>query len=1248
LTEGSPVSRLTRLARQFRDLLLTTLAVIIISMAVLVGIGRTLLPHADALRPWLERQLSQRAGQTVALDRVEAQWPRLTPSLTLIGLKVGDDQDQGLEIDTARLEFHLPNLLDADANLMRLVVLGLEVLLAPDERGRWGVELAAGVVIRGATTGSGLLGADVLIRDTRLRIRPRAGPEVALLVPEGWVRREGDRTLIHGSLQSGRERAPGSGIRLRLDHPDGRWQAAEGWLGIDDLALAEWLPELGPDSALASTRASLESWVQWSAADQQMRLDLDFELDHDSESLPLTGRATAVRTGQTYQAQLDWLARDGATIGEGLALAHDGRRWALAVDALDLAAMHAALAPWLGTIQGWPESMNGQVHGLLAGLDGDWSVHAADGRIEQLSVALADPLPSVQALDLRLDRLGDRLVIVPSGQPALRWPGLLRAEVGFDDLAGQVIVARDSVELRGLSIDSAVVAATADGWIYLEQPRPFLDLFIRADRVGPIDPRPYLPHRIIPSPAMRWLDQALVWVGDAQGYVNLHLRAGTRTRDLHPGSYQAHVDFRDVDVDYWPEWPGARALNGQAEFIGRRLSGDIEQARLGEIIVRASEVRIADLSAPELALDLSSSGTDAGDLSMTLSEIPFSGWQAVLAPMRWSGPIDLDAALRLPFRRMRDWGIDGSAKLAGATLELPLIDTRLAGLSATVAFDRSGIKPVRVDAHLAEQPHSLTVAAGFESPAWLELSASLNPVSLMPGSGLLGALGRRTDGRSDWHYRLEGRGGEGIRMILASDLEGMALDWPEPFSKSAAAVWPLEAELLLGNGDADLAFSLDRLVSGRIGLGKDQWSTSLAFGELPSAISLPPGLTVSGRVDELALDDWFGLLELPDPGTRAPVPGSIKVDLAAGSVDLGGIRTGAALLAVDRTDSALSFALDSAELAGAVTVPVQAEAGRAIVADLARVHFPAGVDQALAEELQRSPPDAAISRFSPAGLPPFSMVIEDLRRGELELGRMRLEAHPVGNGLEMELLDISGPDLRLQGSGRWIDTDEGPRSQFAGRVSTPSLSALLNSAGYDPGIEAARAQVDLDVQWPGGPADFSLSRLLGRLDLRIGDGQIPEARPGAGRLLGLVSFNAIPRRLMLDFRDVFSPGMRFDEIEGVFELAGGLARTEGLVLRAPAAVMTISGNTDMVAREYDQTLRVEPGLGASLPVIGGLAGGPIGAAAGLVLRQLFERPLRDVAEVRYRITGPWESPQIELVDARVVEKSAAVAPSEQD
>lgn len=1248
MTESSSPDRFARLAGQLRALALTTLAVIIIATAVLVGVGRTLLPHADRLRPWLEAELSERLGQTVLLERVEAQWPRLTPSLTLLGLQVGEEREQGLEIDAARLEFHLPNALDPGANLMRLVVLGPEVLLAPDEQGRWGAELAAGAMFRGTLAESRLPGADVLIRDARLRIRPGSGAELSLLLPEGGIRRDGDQTLLYGSLQSGQGTAERSGVRLRLHHPDGRWRAAEGWLAIEDLAVADWLTGLDPRWELASTRANLHSWLQWSAADDHLRLDLDFEMRHEADAAPLAGRAMVVREGRILQGQIAHLTRAGETIARGLALARDERDWALAVDALDLGGLHTVLSPWLGALPGWPESVDGDVHDLVLGLEDRSSVHAAKGRIEQLSFDLADPFPSVEALNLRFGRLGDRLVVAPSGQPAIRWPHLLRADIELDDIAGRAVLTRDTIELRNLSIDSKMAAAVADGWIYLEQPRPFLDLFIRADRVGPIDPRPYLPHRLIPPPALRWLDQALVRVDDARGHVNLHLRAGTRTRELHPGSYQAQIDFRGVDLDFWPDWPVARGLRGQAEFVGRRLSGRINEARLGQIDVRASAVEIADLVTPELTLSLHSNGGDAGDLAATLAAIPFAGWQAVLEPMRWSGPVDLTAALGLPFRRMRDWTINGTASLNGATLDLSTVDLRLASLSATVDFDQAGIEPVRVDTEVDGKPLELALAAGFEAPAWLELSAELNPADLVRRSGFPAALSERTSGRSAWRYRLEGNDGEGLRMSLTGDLEGLALDWPAPFVKPAPAAWPFEAEMILVDDRVDLGFRLDRLVSGRLAIADDHQSTALAFGGQPLALPSPDGLTVSGQVDALALDDWFALLQARGESTRAPWPESLAVDLAAERVELAGITTGAARLAMNRSESALTLDLDSPELAGTLTVPTRTEAGRAIVADLARVYLPPGVDQQLARELQAQPLAGSTSRFSPAGLPPFSMVIEDLRRGDLELGRLRLEAHPLSAGLEIELLDINGPDLRLQGNGRWVDAEGGPRSRFTGRISTPSLSALLNSAGYDPGIEASRARVDLDVQWPGAPVDFSMNRLLGKLELWIADGQIPEARPGAGRLLGLVSFNAIPRRLMLDFRDVFSPGMRFDEIEGSFELAGGTARTEGLVLRSTAAVMTITGQTDMVAREYDQTLRVEPGLGASLPVIGGLAGGPVGAAAGLVLRQLFDGPLRDVAEVRYRITGPWDSPQIELVDARVIEQGETDPAPEQD
>jgi uncharacterized protein YhdP len=54
-------------------------------------------------------------------------------------------------------------------------------------------------------------------------------------------------------------------------------------------------------------------------------------------------------------------------------------------------------------------------------------------------------------------------------------------------------------------------------------------------------------------------------------------------------------------------------------------------------------------------------------------------------------------------------------------------------------------------------------------------------------------------------------------------------------------------------------------------------------------------------------------------------------------------------------------------------------------------------------------------------------------------------------------------------------------------------------------------------------------------------------------------------------------------------------------------------------------------LGNTLPVIGALAGGPGGAAAGLALQGLLQKQLGEAGQVKYSITGSWDDPLIEPV-----------------
>jgi uncharacterized protein YhdP len=147
-------------------------------------------------------------------------------------------------------------------------------------------------------------------------------------------------------------------------------------------------------------------------------------------------------------------------------------------------------------------------------------------------------------------------------------------------------------------------------------------------------------------------------------------------------------------------------------------------------------------------------------------------------------------------------------------------------------------------------------------------------------------------------------------------------------------------------------------------------------------------------------------------------------------------------------------------------------------------------------------------------------------------------------------------------------------------------------------------------------------------------------------VLGLFSVAALPRRLGLDFKDLTDKGLAFDSVHGDFELRDGNAYTSNLLLRGPAAEIGIAGRTGLATRDYDQTAIVTGNLGASPALAGALAGGPVVGAAVLLFSQVFKEPLKGITRGYYRITGPWDNPTVERVDASAIKVSEQQGPPE--
>ena len=144
-------------------------------------------------------------------------------------------------------------------------------------------------------------------------------------------------------------------------------------------------------------------------------------------------------------------------------------------------------------------------------------------------------------------------------------------------------------------------------------------------------------------------------------------------------------------------------------------------------------------------------------------------------------------------------------------------------------------------------------------------------------------------------------------------------------------------------------------------------------------------------------------------------------------------------------------------------------------------------------------------------------------------------------------------------------------------------------------------------------------------------------------MFGLMSIVALPRRLSLDFRDVFSKGFGFDEISGSFIIDDGMTYTCDLSLEGPAADIGIVGVADLNNRTYEQTAIVSANVGNTLPIVGAVVAGPQVAAALLIFSQIFKDPLQEVGQVYYNIEGSWDDPIVESTNSSAFVASGELA-----
>jgi uncharacterized protein YhdP len=472
-------------------------------------------------------------------------------------------------------------------------------------------------------------------------------------------------------------------------------------------------------------------------------------------------------------------------------------------------------------------------------------------------------------------------------------------------------------------------------------------------------------------------------------------------------------------------------------------------------------------------------------------------------------------------------------------------------------------------------------------------------------------------------------------LSVDSTLAGMTLDLPAPLRKPASSSLPLHLTLPLPVGSGDLQLSLADVLRARMHLPGDDkrpFAGTFVFGTaMPDALPAS-GLRIRGRPAMLDASGWITQVVGGTGGGNGPALESI--DVAADKVQLFGRAVPAMRIRAAPKAGALGIDIDGDALAGHIDVPAQDLHRLGITARLQHLHWPQSPPSPPGASVPSPPPDPAATGIDPAALPPFHMQVDDLRMGEARLGQARLETWPTPTGMHVDQLRTHSNQVQISAAGDWDGNAASSHTHLAIDFAADALIHLLDALGLgdEPLFEGGKTQARLNASWPGAPTSPVPANMDGTLHLDIRDGRILQVKPGVGRLMGLVSLAELPRRLTLDFGDVFGKGLAFDAITGDFRLADGNAVTDNLKIKGAAVEIAIKGRTGLRARDYDQDVLVVPHVGSSLPMVGAVMAGPAGAVAGLAVQGIFGHGLNKATAARYRITGSWDKPVMTLTD----------------
>ena len=617
-------------------------------------------------------------------------------------------------------------------------------------------------------------------------------------------------------------------------------------------------------------------------------------------------------------------------------------------------------------------------------------------------------------------------------------------------------------------------------------------------------------------------------------------------------------------------------------------------------------------------------------------------------------------------------------------------------LGGDVFFD-GGSPGVRPGVAAAAKPASVAAAGANTSAGDPSMSFRINGTATADGLRQarevegLAAIANQMSGSTTYAAQLAIRRGT-AEITLNSSLQGMALLLPAPLNKAADASLPLRVERVLlpptgstaapGPERDRITASLGKLVSAQYvrdvsGPAPRVLRGVVGLGDRADAAQALPdsGVVAQIGLDALDTDAWesaFMPVAPTSPTSAASTPMATAVPAVVapfGAIDdyvptrfslrtkkltFSGRDLHDVSLDANRNGQVWRANINATEVSGNGEYrPSSDQNPGRFYARLAKLQL--GSNGA-GSGSNSGPTETALENAT-RSVPALDVVVEDFQLQGNKLGRLELEAvnraasvvqRDAANNNEWRLnrLVLSNPEATFTASGNWSALNAQPgarRTVLSFKLDVADGGKLLERFEMPGVFRKGKGRMDGQIAWVGAPTALDYPSLVGQLNVNLEDGQFLKADPGLAKLLGVLSLQALPRRLTLDFSDIFSAGFAFDFIRGDVKIDRGIAATNNLQMKGVNAAVLMDGQVDLAKETQDLKVVVIPEISAGTAALAATVINPAIGIGAFLAQAFLRKPLMEAATQVFHIDGSWADPKITKVNRKSLWSSEAGA-----